>query len=295
MAALRSFKIICGPLQLLLLLLLQDLVEPSQLQIRGPQSRIKAGSRASFQCSASESSEDIQVKWIKNGKTIQPNQTKISSTENKGKKLYHVTSSVAILLGQGDVKSQLTCQIQHNSSQKSQGNFELGDVLRVPPKIRLETIPLSSIQLNARVMVTCNAEGFYPGDAKLELYAKDAPSRKGMVGQRISNPDGTYSLKSYLEVKATEDKNSSVFLCQVPHGSQDPLTEVTNLFIMRPLKTSENSQEQSIVVLCIALFLSRVAILFFIFCLFLTKVFGRKRTKTRSRTSQEVRQSGTSS
>ncbi|XP_070797233.1 tyrosine-protein phosphatase non-receptor type substrate 1-like [Pituophis catenifer annectens] len=293
MAALRSFKRICGPLQLLLLLLLQDLVEPFQPQIRGPQGRITAGSRASFQCSASEFSNDIQFKWIKDGKTIKPKGTGVHSSDPEG--LYHWKSTVDILLGQGDVRSQLTCQIQHNSSQKAQKNFRLGDVLRVPPKMRLETIPPSPVQLNATVMVNCHAESFYPNDAKVELFAKDAPSRRGIVSLRISNPDGTFSLKSYLEVMVTEDRNSSLFLCRVKQDSQPLVSETTQLFITRPLKKSESSQQQSLLVLCVTFFLSKIAVLLFISCLFLVKVCGLKRTRSRSGTFQEVRQSGTSS
>ncbi|XP_070797234.1 tyrosine-protein phosphatase non-receptor type substrate 1-like [Pituophis catenifer annectens] len=239
MAALRSFKIICGPLQLLLLLLLQDLVEPSQPQIRGPPGRITAGSWASFQCSASESSKDIHVNWMKNGERIPPNQTKISPTEFKGEGTYRVTSSMEILLGQGDVKSQLSCQMHHNSTQKFSEKFRLGDVLRVPPKMRLATIPPSPIQLNARVMVACHAESFYPNDAKVELFAKNASSRTGTVSSRISNRDGTFSIKSYLEVLATKGRNSSLFHCQVHRDSQPLLIETTSLFITRPLKISE--------------------------------------------------------
>ncbi|XP_029142788.1 signal-regulatory protein beta-1-like [Protobothrops mucrosquamatus] len=98
------------------------------------------------------------------------------------------------------MRSQLTCQIQHNSLEAPfQRTFSLSDVLRVPPKVRLETSPPSPVQLNAPVMVTCHAESFYPDDAKVELFPKDAPSRKGTVAQRISNPDGTFSLKTYLE------------------------------------------------------------------------------------------------
>ncbi|XP_058033190.1 tyrosine-protein phosphatase non-receptor type substrate 1-like isoform X2 [Ahaetulla prasina] len=295
MAALRSFKIICGPLQLLLLflLLLQDLAEPFQVQIHGPKGRITAGSRATFRCSASEPFQDMRLKWIKDGERIKANYTQMMSTDPKG--LHHLASIVEILLGQGDVKSQLSCQVQYNISQKSQRNFPLGDVLRVPPKMRLETIPPSPVQLNASLMVTCNAEGFYPGDAKLELLSEDAPNRKGMVSRRISNPDGTFSLKSYLEVTATEDKNSSAFLCQVLQDFEPLASEIATLFITSPLKKSENSQQQSLLVLCIALFLSKGAAVLFVSCLFLGKACGLKRRKSPSGTFQEVRQSGTSS
>ncbi|XP_026580092.1 uncharacterized protein LOC113452832 isoform X1 [Pseudonaja textilis] len=189
MAALGSFKSVCSPLPmllLLLLLLLQDPVEPSQPQIIGPQDRIVAGSWASFQCLAKNfSSKAIKVFWKKDGKTIHSEKAKFFSSEGPRGRVYRVASSLAILLEQGDLRSQLSCQIQHNSSRKAQTNFLLGDVLR-------------------------------------------------------------------------------------------------------------DSQQQSTIVLCIGLFLSKVAAVF-IFYLFLINMWRRHRTRSHSGTSQEVRQSGTSS
>uniref|UniRef100_A0A8C6XG04 Ig-like domain-containing protein n=1 Tax=Naja naja TaxID=35670 RepID=A0A8C6XG04_NAJNA len=255
-----------------------------------------AGSWASFLCSANDfSSKAIKVLWSKDGETIQHNKTRITSSEVKGRRVYRVESKVAILLVPGDLRSQLSCQIQHNSSQKAQRNFPLGDVLRVPSKMHLETIPPSPVQLNASVMVICNAESFYPENASIGLFAKDDPSGKGMVAPKILNPDGTFSYKSFMEVRATEERNSSVFLCQVKQYSQLLVNKTTRLFITRPLKRSENSQQQSIIVLCIMLFLIKVAILLFIFCLFLINVCRHHRTRSHSGTSQEVRQSGISS
>ncbi|KAG8147604.1 hypothetical protein E2320_022803, partial [Naja naja] len=192
MAALGSFKTVCSPLQLLLLLLLKDLVEPSQPQIIGPKGRIMAGSWASFLCSANDfSSKAIKVLWSKDGETIQHNKTRITSSEVKGRRVYRVESKVAILL------------------------------------------------LNASVMVICNAESFYPENASIGLFAKDDPSGKGMVAPKILNPDGTFSYKSFMEVRATEERNSSVFLCQVKQYSQLLVNKTTRLFITRPLKRSE--------------------------------------------------------
>ncbi|ETE56821.1 Tyrosine-protein phosphatase non-receptor type substrate 1, partial [Ophiophagus hannah] len=193
--------------------------EPSQPQINGPEGRIVAGSRASFRCSANNfPSKAIKVLWRKDGEMIQPIKTKLYSNEVKRGRVYRVESSVTILLAPGDVRSQLSCQIQHNSSQKA------------------ETSP---VQLNASVILICNAESFYPEDATIGLFARDAPRRKGMVASKISNPDGTFSYKSFMEVIATQDRNSSMFLCQVQQDSQPLVNETTRLFITRPLKKSE--------------------------------------------------------
>ncbi|ETE56770.1 hypothetical protein L345_17518, partial [Ophiophagus hannah] len=105
-----------------------------------------------------------------------------------------------------------------------------------PPKVHLEINPPPHIQLNTLVTVTCNAESFYPEDAKVELFAKDAPSRKGKVGVKTSNPDGTFSLKSNLKKLVTEDMNFSMFLCLVQQDSQSIVYETITLFITEQLE-----------------------------------------------------------
>ncbi|XP_060541104.1 signal-regulatory protein gamma-like [Pantherophis guttatus] len=279
---------------------------PSQPVVLGPTRRITPGSQASFSCSTGGfSPREITVSWLKDGKKIPGGQTNIVNSDEKQSISYRAENTVEILLERGDVKSQLTCQIQHRSLEGRgplQQTFTLGDVLRVPPKVRLEINPPSPVQLNSSVTVTCNAESFYPEDAKVELFSKDAQARKGKLGVKTSNPDGTFSLKSNLEMMANEDKNSSIFLCQVQHDSQPLVNETARLLIRMQLEDNrsvggpiESSQLLSLLVLCITLFLSKAAILLFISCLFLVKVCGRKRTQPPSGTFQEVKPSELSS
>ncbi|KAG8131550.1 hypothetical protein E2320_009469, partial [Naja naja] len=215
--------------------LVSIIAKPSQPVVLGPTRRIAAGSQASFNCSTGGfSPQEITVSWLKNGKKIPAAQTNILNSNEKQSVSYQMESMVEILLEQGDVKSNLICQIQHRSLDGPlQQTFALGNLLRVPPKVRLEINPPSPVQLNTSVTVTCNAERFYPEDAKLELFAKDAPSRKGKVGPKTSNPDGTFSLKSNLKMMATEDRNVSMFLCKV---QQFLVNETTTLFITRQLE-----------------------------------------------------------
>ncbi|XP_026577071.1 tyrosine-protein phosphatase non-receptor type substrate 1-like, partial [Pseudonaja textilis] len=128
-----------------------------------------------------------------------------------------------------------------------------------PPKLHLEINPPSPVQLNTSVTVTCNVESFYPEDVKVELFAKDAQARKGKVGMKTSNPDGTFSLKSNLEMLSTKDINFSTFLCLVQQDSQSPVYDTITLFITEQLQRS--SSQRSLLLLCITLFLSKVVIL----------------------------------
>ncbi|XP_026546702.1 tyrosine-protein phosphatase non-receptor type substrate 1-like, partial [Notechis scutatus] len=212
--------------------------KPSQPVVLGPTQRITAGSQASFNCSTlGFSPQEITVNWLKDGKRIPAAQTNILNSYEKQNISYQVESRVEIPLEEGDMKSQLTCQIQHRSLDGPlQQTFALGTILRVPPKVRLEINPPSPIQLNTPVTVTCNAESFYPEDAKVELFAKGAQAKKGKVGMKTSNPDGTFSLNSSLEMMATEDVNFSMFLCLVQQDSQSRVNETATLFITQQLE-----------------------------------------------------------
>ncbi|XP_070600374.1 tyrosine-protein phosphatase non-receptor type substrate 1-like [Erythrolamprus reginae] len=264
--------------------LVSVIAEPSQPVVLGRTRRITAGSRASFNCSTGGFfPREITVSWLKNGKKIPAAPANILDSEEKQSITYRAESTVEILLERGDVKSQLTCQIQHKSLEGRgplQQTFALGAVLRVPPKVHLETNPSSPVQLNISMLVTCNADSFYPYNAKMELFPKDAPGRKGKVGVKTSNQDGTFNLKSSLEMLATEDRNHSIFLCQVRHDSQPLVNEGITLFIRLSGDGPESSP--SLLVLWIPLFLTKVAILFFISCLFLMKVPVCKNTKHHS-------------
>ncbi|KAK9404961.1 signal-regulatory protein beta-1 isoform 3-like [Crotalus adamanteus] len=250
------------------------IAKPSQPVVRGPTRRVTAGSRASFNCSTEGfSPQEITVSWLKDGKKIQAGQTNILNSDGTESISYQAENTVEIPLEQGDVRSQLTCQIQHRSLDGPlQQAFPLGDVLRVPPKVHLETSPPSPVQPNATVMVTCHMESFYPDDAEVELFTKALPSRKGTVGPRTRNPDGTFSLKSHLEMVATEDRNSSGFLCQVQHNSQPLVNETTTLLLMSQFEG--RSLQQPLLFLWLLLFLTKVAVFLFIFSVFLINRFG---------------------
>uniref|UniRef100_A0A670ZKF4 Ig-like domain-containing protein n=1 Tax=Pseudonaja textilis TaxID=8673 RepID=A0A670ZKF4_PSETE len=216
--------------------LLSPSVEPSQPQIIGPQDRIVAGSWASFQCLAKNfSSKAIKVFWKKDGKTIHSEKAKFFSSEGPRGRVYRVASSLAILLEQGDLRSQLIAEREEVMRSGGIRTFLL-PVLWAWLGGRgfyfiFFMIPPSPVQLNTSVMVICNAENFYPENAAMGLFARDAPSGKGMVAPKTLNPDGTYSYKSFMEVMATEDRNSSIFLCQVKHDSQPLVNETTSTVI----------------------------------------------------------------
>ncbi|XP_013930545.1 PREDICTED: signal-regulatory protein beta-1 isoform 3-like, partial [Thamnophis sirtalis] len=100
--------------------------------IIGLTGRITAGSRASFNCSAEGFfPREITVIWLKDGEEIPVAQTNIVGFERNETTLYRVDSMVEIPLGQENVSSQMTCQIQHTSLDSPlQQTFTLGGVPR---------------------------------------------------------------------------------------------------------------------------------------------------------------------
>ncbi|XP_007445445.3 signal-regulatory protein beta-1-like, partial [Python bivittatus] len=106
------------------------IARPSQPLLRGPPGRI-TGSRASFNCSSEGfSPREITVTWLKDGKEIEGAQTRILDSGEQQNISYRVESTVEVLLGKGDIRSQLTCQIHHSSLEAPlQQDFPLGDIL----------------------------------------------------------------------------------------------------------------------------------------------------------------------
>ncbi|XP_066482242.1 tyrosine-protein phosphatase non-receptor type substrate 1-like isoform X2 [Tiliqua scincoides] len=202
---------------------------PSQPLISGPPSRVTSGASATFNCTSDGfSPRDIEVTWYKDRSPISAPPT-IVLPEGESTS-YQAFSTVDVRLTDKDVKSQLTCQIRHRTLKASlQQVFRLGDVLRVPPKVQLETNPSLPIPLNASVRITCNVEGFYPNDTSLVWLENSRKTEEGKASPMIQNPAGTFSLKNSLELTASLEKNKTVFACQVTHNSQPPVTEELTL------------------------------------------------------------------
>uniref|UniRef100_A0A670ZB96 Ig-like domain-containing protein n=1 Tax=Pseudonaja textilis TaxID=8673 RepID=A0A670ZB96_PSETE len=220
---------------------------PSQPLLRGPSDSITVGSQISFRCSAKEfPSQEITVIWLKDSNEIQAARTDILNYTMEEGIRYCVESTVDILLRPEDMGSVLSCRVRHSSLEDSlQQDLRLSEVVRVPPTVRLETDPLSPIQLNTSVTVTCNAEYFYPNVAKVDLFCKN-PSGKGKSARATLNANGTYSRQSSLEIIATENWNASLFTCLVKHNST-VFKATRRLFIKTELGEGKCLANQAIV------------------------------------------------
>nr|XP_060627861.1 signal-regulatory protein beta-1 [Anolis sagrei ordinatus] len=247
---------------------------PSQPLIQAPISRVEAGASVTFNCTSDRfSPRDITVTWLKDSRPIQPLRTTVRP---EGESIsYEVWSSVEVQLAKEDAKSQLICQIEHNTLRSPlKQSFSLGDVLRVPPNVRVEIDPPPPVHLNHTVTVTCNVENFYPNDV-IVAWPENDKSETVTDESPVQHWDGTFSLKSSLVVKATEERNLSIFTCLVRHNSQPPVSKTATLIIRND--SSEPTEDRLVhsvsypFGLWIGLFLSKIITGFFLLFLFLRK------------------------
>ncbi|KAM7150075.1 tyrosine-protein phosphatase non-receptor type substrate 1-like isoform 2-T2 [Macrochelys suwanniensis] len=211
---------------------------PSAPSVSGPRSRAEPGPPVNFTCtSVGFSPKDINVTWFKNGAKLPDPQHQV--LPKNGSVSYSMSSTVGVSLTAGDTRSQLTCQIEHSTLPAPlNATYHFSDALRVPPRLRVDTAPAAPVALNQSVTFTCRAEGFYPKDANLTWLENRNEMNLGNSSAPAENPDGTYTLQSSLEVKATEQRNQSVFTCRVVHDSQPPANVSEMLRISQPLPES---------------------------------------------------------
>uniref|UniRef100_A0A8D2L663 Ig-like domain-containing protein n=1 Tax=Varanus komodoensis TaxID=61221 RepID=A0A8D2L663_VARKO len=204
---------------------------PSQPVITAPSGRVAPGSTVAFNCSTGGFyPRDITVTWFKGSSEMKASDTVVLP---RGENItYQVWSTVKVQLSREDLMTQLLCRITHKTVVGTlEQSFRLADVLRVPPKVQVETSPPSPVKLNTNVTITCHAQGFYPDETSLNLFDVNNKTEMGKTCPSTQNQDGTFSIKSSLELMATEERNMSAFTCLVEHNSQPPLNGTVTLVI----------------------------------------------------------------
>uniref|UniRef100_A0A8C3FCZ6 Ig-like domain-containing protein n=1 Tax=Chrysemys picta bellii TaxID=8478 RepID=A0A8C3FCZ6_CHRPI len=162
--------------------------------------------------------KDASLTWLENGN--ETNLGKPSPLTENPDGTYTLQSSMEVKATEQRNQSMFTCRAipvrpGHAPGRALGGGF--------PPRLRVGTAPAVPVALNESVTFTCYAEGFYPKDASLTWLENGHETNLGKPSPMAENPDGTYTLQSSLEVKATEQRNQSVFTCRVVHDSQLPV------------------------------------------------------------------------
>ncbi|XP_068768252.1 signal-regulatory protein beta-1-like [Struthio camelus] len=207
---------------------------PAFMAASGPEYRVAPESSARFTCAAGGFfPRDISVKWLKNGVQVQAPQPQV--TAGQANSSYNVSSTVEVLLHAADIRSQLTCEVKHSTlAAPLTRTFHLRDAVRVSPTVHVRADPASPVEVNETVNFTCYVEGFYPDVVTVTWLENGTEANVGKPPRPTETSQGTFELQSLLEVQATEEKNQSVFTCQVVHDSQSPVRSAATLRIAAP-------------------------------------------------------------
>ncbi|NXW87270.1 SHPS1 phosphatase, partial [Alopecoenas beccarii] len=210
--------------------------KPSTPVVSGPGRRVGPGQPLPFTCtSGGFFPKDINVKWLKDKAQIAAQPPQI--TPGQMKFSFNMSSTVTVTLQEGDVRSQLICEVQHPTlTYPLDGTYPLSRALRVSPRVHVALDPSSPVKVNQTVNFTCHVKGFYPRDVTITWLENGTELKLANVSRVVETPQGLFELWSLVEVQATEEKNGSVFTCRVVHDAQDPVTSMATLQVVLPAK-----------------------------------------------------------
>ncbi|NXX83651.1 SHPS1 phosphatase, partial [Urocolius indicus] len=216
--------------------------KPTPPVVSGPSRRASPGQSVLFTCtSGGFFPESITVKWAKNGTSISAQQPSISSELKQSS--YSMASRVRMELQEDDVRSLLSCEVQHPTlGAPLTGTYPLRDALRVSPSVLLDGDWRGPVELNTTVKFSCRAKDFYPGDVAISWLENGMEIKVEKSSQALLTPRGLFEQSSVLELKATEEKNGSAFTCRVVHDAQDAVNKSFVLRVSAPGKEGERDQ-----------------------------------------------------
>ncbi|XP_057272531.1 signal-regulatory protein beta-1-like [Pezoporus wallicus] len=219
--------------------------KPSRPVVSGPWNRAGPGQSVPFTCTAGGFfPREIAVKWLKDGAQISAQQPQV--TPGRTKSSYDASSTVSVTLQEGDVRSQLQCEVHHRTLPAPlRSSFQLSRALRVPPSVQVVAEPPSPVEVNKTVNLTCLVKGFYPGDVAVAWLENGTEMSAESPPPPAETPRGLFELRSLVEVQATEEKNGSVFTCRVVHDAQGPVSGTSTLRIAAPAKGGLSDRSQT--------------------------------------------------
>ncbi|KAM6378561.1 tyrosine-protein phosphatase non-receptor type substrate 1-like [Pluvialis apricaria] len=249
--------------------------KPTAPVVSGPGRRAGPGQSVPFTCTAGGFfPEDIRVKWLKDRTPISAQQPRV--TPGRTKFSYNMSSTVTMTLEVDDVRSQLICEVQHATlTAPLRGTYRLSQALRVSPSVHVVADPPSPVEVNKTMNFTCNVKDFYPGDVAVTWLENGTEMKVENISRLMETRRGLFKLSSVVEIKASEEKNESVFTCRVVHDSQAPIDSMATLWIAAPAREGTRDASQTnngnlltiyiaVAVVCTVLALLVAAILYLI-------------------------------
>ncbi|XP_054579943.1 signal-regulatory protein beta-1-like [Eptesicus fuscus] len=203
--------------------------KPSPPVVSGPTGRAPPGQTVNFTCkSHGFSPRNIVLKWFKDGNELPASQTTVDPEGDSPS--YSISSTARVRLAPGDVRSQVICQVAHDTLKGDpplRGTAYLSEAIRVPPTLEVTQHTVSETQVNA---IACLVKNFYPPRLQLAWLENGNTSRTETPLTLVENQDGTFSWRSWLLVNLSAHREDAMFTCQVEHDGQPALT--TNLTLM---------------------------------------------------------------
>ncbi|XP_075810061.1 signal-regulatory protein beta-1-like isoform X2 [Microtus pennsylvanicus] len=224
---------------------LSVLAKPSPPVVLGPAARVAPGQTVNYTCkSHGFSPRNITLKWFKDRNELSHFQTTVNP---KGESIsYSISSTAQVVLSAGDVHSQITCEVAHDTLKKGplRGTAKLSDIIRVSPTLEINEQPSMVWNL---IGVTCQVNKFYPSKLRLIWLVNGNISQIEDPSTFTVNKDGTYNWTSWHIVNVSAHEEDIILTCQVEHDQQ-PLEIKTHTVMVsarqreQELKTSDTAE-----------------------------------------------------
>ncbi|KAK1337331.1 hypothetical protein QTO34_001957 [Cnephaeus nilssonii] len=182
--------------------------KPSPPVVSGPTGRSPPGQTVNFTCkSHGFSPRNIVLKWFKDGNELPASQTTVDPEGDSPS--YNISSTARVLLASGDVRSQVICQVAHDTLKGDpplRGTANLSEAIRVPPTLEVTQHTVSEKQKN----VTCLVKNFYPQRLQLTWLENGNTTRTETAPTLAENKDGTFSWRSWLLVNLSAHREDAM-------------------------------------------------------------------------------------
>ncbi|ERE84400.1 signal-regulatory protein beta-1 isoform X1 [Cricetulus griseus] len=227
------------------------LAKPSPPVILGPAVRFSLEETVSFTCkSFGFSPRNIILKWFKDGNEVSNFQTTV---DPKGESIsYSISSTAQVVLGAGDIHSQIICEVSHVTLQGGPllVTANLSDIIRVAPTVEISQQPSVTWK---QINITCQVEEFYPSSLRLIWLENGNISRIEEPSTLTINKDGTYSWTRWFLVNICSHEEDLELTCQVDHDGGPPVIKTHTVVVsahqrqkgidtMSKLKTSNTAE-----------------------------------------------------
>ncbi|XP_023610089.1 tyrosine-protein phosphatase non-receptor type substrate 1 isoform X1 [Myotis lucifugus] len=213
--------------------------KPSRPVVSGPTGRSPSGQTVSFTCNSHGfSPRNIVLKWFKDGNELPASQTTVDPEGDSPS--YNVSSTARVLLAPGDVRSQVICQVAHDTLKGDpplRGTANVSEAIRVPPTLDVTQQTVSEKQKN----VTCLVKNFYPQRLQLTWLENGNTSRTETAPNLVENKDGTFSGWSWLLVNLSAHREDAMLTCQVEHDGQPAVTKTITVEALAHQKDPDES------------------------------------------------------